>query len=426
MSGFLQPSAADLFLRETERLAEHPDANSTIGVVLHLTGAVPDLAGLREHVATRLPVLPCLTHVLSGDGPAARWVAAVPDLARHVCAQKVGVGPAALEAAVRLLLPEPWPEGAPAWRVILLHGHVPDGFALLYLTHHAVQDGGSMAAVVEALFGLMPPPERLSAPAQGLSSAGRPRIRQVLRTVRALLRHARQHHLWQSASQPLSSRRHTLWTEVPATWLRTVAKAGGASSNDVYLTALTEAITRWAKDEWPRAAGRPLPVMVPVNLRTPEEATAPGNRLFLTRIDLPSSTTPPSLRLAGMREITALLKSPEHKAVLRAALRLPPALLRRLVAVSTAPGRLTVCASHFVVRHRLYYGEAAVVRIAPIICCPPGAPMAVVALSYQGVVSACFRIDQALPGAERLPELWRDALAAAAQPVTGPGTPTPA
>ncbi|MFH0180325.1 wax ester/triacylglycerol synthase domain-containing protein [Streptomyces cacaoi] len=425
MSGFLQPSAADLFLRETERLAEHPDANSTIGVVLHLTGAVPDLAGLREHVAARLPGLPCLTHVLSGDGPAARWVAAVPDLARHVCAQKVGDGPAALEAAVRLLLPEPWPEGAPAWRVTLLHGHVPDGFALLYLTHHAVQDGGSMAAVVEALFGPTLPPERLSAPAQGLSSAGRPRIRQVLRTVRTLLRHARQHHLWHSASHPLSSRRHTLWTQVPATWLRTVAEADGASSNDVYLTALTEAITRWAKDAWPRAAGRPLPVMVPVNLRTPEEATAPGNRLFLTRIDLPSSTTPPSLRPAGMREITALLKSPEHKAVLRAALRLPPLLLRRLVAVSTAPGRLTVCASHFVMRHRLYYGEAAVVRIDPIICCPPGAPMAVVALSYQGVVSACFRIDQALPGAERLPELWRDVLAAAAQPVTGPGTPTP-
>ncbi|MEV6307217.1 wax ester/triacylglycerol synthase domain-containing protein [Streptomyces sp. NPDC051840] len=432
MSGFLRPSAADLFMRQADRLAEHPDANATIGAVLHVTGAVPEPADLREHLAERLPGLPCLTHVLSGDGTAARWVPAVPDLAHHVRAQMVDSGPGALETAVRILLREPWSEGRPAWRMILLHGHACDGFALLYLAHHAVQDGGSMAAVLEALFGPSLPPERLSAPARGLTSTGRPRPLQVLRTIRTLLRHVRRHHLWQSASQPLSSRRHTLWTQVPDTWLRIAAQAGGASTNDVYLTALTGAVTRWAEEAWPRASEGMLPVMVPVNLRTREEATAPGNRLFLTRIDLPSGTTPGGPRLARTREITAPLKCREHKTVLRAALtRLPPWLLRRLVAVSTAPGRLTVCASHLVMRHELHYGEAVVDRIDPVICCPPGAPMAVVMLSYQGVVSACFRVDQALPGSECLPALWNDALAdlagisAAAEPVVGSATPTP-
>ena len=111
MSRFPHPSPADLLMCETERLADHPDANATIGAVLHLTGAVPDPAGLREHVTARLAGLPCLTHVLTGDGPTARWTPAVPDLTRHVRAQRVAGAPGDLEAAVRLLLREPWTEG---------------------------------------------------------------------------------------------------------------------------------------------------------------------------------------------------------------------------------------------------------------------------------------------------------------------------
>ncbi|MFE2746134.1 wax ester/triacylglycerol synthase domain-containing protein [Streptomyces scopuliridis] len=423
MSRFLDPSPADLVMREAERLAEHPDANATVGAVLHLTGAVPDLAGLRGHVIARLAGLPCLTHVLTGDGPRARWMPAVSDMARHIRGHQVASEPKALEATVRLLLREPWTEGAPAWRVILVHGHVPDGFALLYLTHHAVQDGANVVTVMEALFGPELLPEQFSTLSLGVSSISRPRLRQALRSTVTLVRHARSHHLWRWPAHPLSSRRHLLWAQAPSTGPRTAARASGASTSDVYLTGVAHAITQWAEHAWPRAAGLAIPVMVPVNLRTPDEVAAPGNRLFLTRIDLPGSTMPVGRRLARTRAVTPALKSAEHRTVLRAALtRLPRRLFERFVAASTVPGRLTLCASYLVVRRRLHYGEAPVHRFDPIICCPPGVPMAVAAISYGDTTSACFRIDQALPDTDSLPAHWRQApadLAATAPPATG-------
>ncbi|KUM87903.1 hypothetical protein AQI88_40455 [Streptomyces cellostaticus] len=412
MNRFPDPSPADLVMVKAEQLAEHLDANSTVGVVLHLTGAVPEPAALRQHMTARLADLPCLTHVLTGDGATARWMPAVPDMARHVRNQQVANEPEALETTVRLLLREPWAEGAPAWRMILLHGHASDGFALLYLAHHAVQDGANVVTVMEVLFGPRLLPEQFSVLTRDVFPIPRPRLRQALRSTVTLLRHARRHRLWQSVSHPLSSRRHTLWAQAPSAGLRTAAHATGASTNDVYLTIVAHAIAQWAEDVWPRAANVSIPVMVPVNLRTPDEAGAPGNRLFLTRIDLPGGTMPVGQRLARTRAVTSPLKSAGHKTVLRAALtRLPRLLLQRLVTASTVPGRLTVCTSYLVVRRPLLYGEAAVHRIDAIICCPPGVPMAVAAVSYGDTTSACFRIDQALPDADSLPARWRQALA---------------
>ncbi|MER7562243.1 hypothetical protein ABTZ93_04660 [Streptomyces sp. NPDC097941] len=415
MNPFPAPGPADLVLVKAEQLAEHPDAHARIGAVLHLTGAVPDLAGLREHVTAHLDDLPCLTHVLSGDGPTAQWAPADPDMAWHLRAQHLDGEPQALEAAVRLALREPWPEEAPAWRMILLHGHVPDGSALLYLTHHAVQDGANIGTVLDTLFGPRPLP-RFPAPAP----AG---LRRTARSAVSLLRHARRHGLWQSASHPLSSRRHLLWAQAPSAGLRAAARAGGTSVNDVYLATVVHAITQWAEDAWPHATGTAIPVMVPVNVRTPDEVAAPGNRLFLTRIDLPGGTMPVDRRLARTAAVTSVLKSAGHKAVLRAALtRLPRRLLQLLVDASTVPGRLTVCASYLVVRRPLHYGGAAVHRIDPIMCCPPGVPLAVAATTYEDTTSVSFRIDTALPGADSLPERWRQAVTELTRSAPPPST----
>ncbi|MFJ8885919.1 wax ester/triacylglycerol synthase domain-containing protein [Streptomyces sp. NPDC102402] len=412
MPTFLPPGAADLFLRDVERRAAHPDAASTIGAVLHLSGAVPGLPALQECVAARLPRLPCMTHVLDGDGRQARWVHADPDPVRHVAVRRLAGGAEALEAAVRELMCVPWPEGVPAWRLVLLHGHVPDGFALLYLTHHAVQDGGAIVAVLEALFG---PDATAGGPAPVPwtgSVEPRPGLRQVGRSVVILLRHARKHRVWSSPAQPLSSRRRTSWVRVPVPSLRAAARAGvGVGINDVYLTALGHAIAGWASTAWPRAARSRIPVMVPVNLRTADEWAAPGNRLYLTRVDLPGGLPPLAQRLAGTSAVTAALRLSGHRAVLRAALtRLPARLLRRLVAVSTAPGRLTLVASCLVMRKPLSFGDAVVERIDPVMCCPHGVPLSVVMLVYAGEASLCFRVDEALPGADTVPGLWRQAL----------------
>ncbi|MFD5567605.1 wax ester/triacylglycerol synthase domain-containing protein [Streptomyces cadmiisoli] len=426
MRAFRAPSAADLFLRDVELGAEDPDAASTIGAVLHVTGAVPRLSDLQEYVGARLFRLPCLAHILRGDGRQARWVHVDPDPARHVGARRVAGGPDALQAAVRDLVREPWPQAVPPWRLVLLHGHEPDGYALLYLTHHAVQDGATVAAVLEAFFGPDAPSAQSTTVSRTASAVPRPPLRQVMRSGKVLLRHARKHHLWTSPSQPLSCRRRTVWVQVPVARLKTAARAGDASINDVYLAALGHAIAGWASSAWPRAAETPLPVMIPVDLRTADEVAVPGNRLFLTRVDLPGGAMPVARRLARTPAATEALKLPGHRAVLRAALtRLPAWLLKPLVKVSTARGRLTLAASFLVMRKRLRYDDAVVDRIDPVMCCPPGAPLAVVMLLHAGEASVCFRIDEALPGGESLPARWRQALEELSEsgepPSVGPG-----
>ncbi|MGW8633978.1 wax ester/triacylglycerol synthase domain-containing protein [Streptomyces sp. NPDC055793] len=416
MHSFLAPTAADLFLRDLDQHAEHPDAGLTIGGLLHLAGAVPSLPDLQQHVTTRLSGLACTEHLLHGHGRRARWLHAAPDPARHVSQQHLARGPEALEAAVAHLLHTPWPANAPAWRLTLLYGHVCDGFALLYTAHHSLQDGATAIEVLRTLFGphtdTRPPTAMPQTwPAEPQAAEPRPRLTQVLRSAAILLRHARKHHMWTSPSQPLSHHRRTAWVHAPATLLKTAARACTASTNDVYLTAVGHAIAHWASTSWPHAATAPIPVMVPVNLRAKDEAGAPGNRLFLTRVDLPAGRLPLLQRLLETRTVTSPLKLPGHRTVLRVALtRLPTGLLQRLVTASTAPGRLTLVASCLVMRERLHYGDAVVTRIDPIMCCPPGTPLSVIMLVYGGEASVCFRVDQALPAADRLPGLWRQAL----------------
>ncbi|GAB2713529.1 hypothetical protein [Kitasatospora kifunensis] len=156
--------------------------------------------------------------------------------------------------------------------------------------------------------------------ARDLSPTAKPPLRQVLRSTATLLRRMRRHRLWRSPAHPPTHRRHTVWTQAPTAWPRAAARAGGASTNDVFLTALAAAIAEWAGTSWPGAADVAIPVMVPVSLRTPEEVGVPGNRLFLTRIDLPGGTMPAGERLERTRVVTADLKSADHKAVLRLAL----------------------------------------------------------------------------------------------------------
>ncbi|MGW0916871.1 hypothetical protein ACWD1Z_34940 [Streptomyces sp. NPDC002784] len=162
---------------------------------------------------------------------------------------------------------------------------------------------------------------------------------------------------------------------MPVGLLKAAARAsGGAGINDVYLTALGHAIAGWASTAWPRAA------------RTPSR-TARG-------------PYPPAARLLG-----------------------------RLVAASTAPGRLTLAASFLVMRKRLRYGERGREPDRSRHVLSARGPLAVVMLVYAGEASLCFRIDEALPGADTLPGLWRQALeelSTAGRPTISPGAATTA
>ena len=405
------PNPVDLLFHAAGQNASHPEAEPRVGAVLHLTGSPPDLAQLRGRVSRRLDRLPCLSHVLRADDGPPRWVSVRPDLEQHVGAHRSRAGADGVDDAVRELLRQPLPVGAPAWRLVVLAGHAAHEYCLVYLTHHSVQDAGNIVSVLETLFG----PDEGSGPTSStvprFEDTGLPGPRQVLGTVAHTWRGTRPHGLWTSSAQPLSGCRHTLWQDMPNRLLRETARAYGATRNDVHLAALTHAISQWAAEHRPEACRDPLPMMVPVNLRTHDETALPGNRFFLARLDLPGGSMPAPVRLRRTLAPTGPLKDPAYRQSLyRLTRHTPRTLLDQVIARSAQPDSLTAVGSIFTVRKPLRYHGDPVHRFAPIICCPNGFPLAVGLFLYGETSTASFQIDSALTGAEAIPRLWRQAV----------------
>ncbi|MFM9442529.1 hypothetical protein [Streptomyces acidiscabies] len=405
------PNPVDLLFHGAGQSAVHPEAVPNVGAVLHLSGTAPDLDALVRHVAPRIGTLPCLTHRLVDSGPAVHWARQFPDTARHITAHSLPRGVDHLDTAVRDLLREPLPDAAPAWRLCLLTGHTPDGYTLLYLTHHAVQDAAGIFSVLEALFGPPIAPSQSSGVAPRIADGPAPGAVQMVRSVRHTLRNTRRHGLWTAPDRPLSARRDVLWADVPTGVLRTAGRTLGCSPNDIHLTALAHAVAEWAQEHWPRAAHPALPVMIPVNLRTPDEVGLPGNRFFLARVDLPGGPSSAAGRLPGTLAATAPLKSPAHRSALhRLTHRAPRPLARKFTFRAATPDRLTVVGSIFGSRHPLSFLGDPVHRVVPLICCPQGFPLTAALFLYGETSTACFQIDRALPEAHTLPERWRRAV----------------
>ncbi|MDC0770202.1 wax ester/triacylglycerol synthase domain-containing protein [Streptomyces sp. HD] len=403
------PNPVDLLFHAAGQLASHPEAVPNVAVVAHLTGTAPDLPELRASIGRRLHLLPCLTHVLTTDDDCPRWSPHAPDLEEHVFAHLVPAGPDRLDETVRELLRGPLPAGAPAWRLVLLSGHAPGKYCLALFSHHEVQDAANLVTVLETLLG----PEDIADPSAAAfpGPVPSPEPRWFLDTTAFIWRNTRPHGLWNTARRPLSGRRHILWTEVPSRLIEETGRAYDATANDVHMAALAHAITRWAGEHHPEAASDPLPLMLPVNLRTRAETGLPGNRFFLARLDLPGGSMTAARRLGRTSAATAVLKDPAYKQTLhRITQREPKQTYHQLVARTAAPDRLTAVASIFRVRQPLAYLGDPVERVVPVICCPDGFPLTSALFLYAETSTVCFQIDRALPGAETIPLLWRRAV----------------
>jgi benzoate-CoA ligase family protein len=405
------PGPLDLMFYQAAEAPSDREASANVATVLHLRGAAPEVTELRHHVAARIEGLPCLTHFLTGTGDAVHWDSTAPDLDVHVVEESLPEGDEHLDTAVERLRRTVLPSDAPSWRLWLLHGHAPGRYALFYLSQHDVQDAGNIVTVLEGLFGKEIEPNSSSAVVPSLADAPPSAAPDFLGTLDEVVRCARAHGIWTCPDHPLSGRRAVHWLEVPTDLFSAIGRTLGGSANDVHLAALGHAVAAWAGEHWPAADGPPLPIMVPLNLRDRDELGRPGNRFFLSRVDVPGGPSTPLQRLARTIGVTAPLKSSSHRAALRRALdALPRPLLDLVTAACTTPEHLSIVGSIFSLRHPLSFGDAPVDRITPLICCPDGFPATVALFLYEQVSIACFHIDRALPGADTIPARWRTAL----------------
>ncbi|MBQ1096187.1 DUF1298 domain-containing protein [Streptomyces sp. b94] len=403
MSSTLRPTPMDLTLHHMAQT--RPSPSMTVGAALHLDGAAPRLADLRTHITAHLHRLPRLTHYLKGPGLRARWAHEPnPDLESRIRERRTEPGEEKLETALRDLLTHPLPSDGPLWDLWLLHGHTPGRYVLCYRAHHTSHDGGGMLNTLIRLFGT----SAAGAADVPASTAG---LSAYARTFKGMLGSFAHNDIWNDPERPLHGNRVNTWVEVPTAALRTVGAARGGSSNDAVLAALAGALRTWSSEYWPRAADRPVPAVVMVDLRRPgEEQDRPGNLFTFAPISLPCQQPTRDTRLDAVIAATRALRSPAQRNAMRTMSTLTPARVFHALATRlSTPSRAIIDTSHVSLHQPMHYQGNPVTGVQPLTWLPLSHPISIAACSYSGVTTVHFVIDQALPEPQRIPVLWKQA-----------------
>ncbi|MEZ5347329.1 MAG: wax ester/triacylglycerol synthase family O-acyltransferase [Pyrinomonadaceae bacterium] len=102
--------------------------------------------------------------------------------------------------------------------------------------------------------------------------------------------------------------RKLAWSEFSFTDARLIKNVLGGSVNDVVLTVLSEAVSRYAKQHKLDVNKRIVRFMVPVSLRQKEKRGALGNIISILPVEIPLDIDGLAQRFAYVNQITALMK----------------------------------------------------------------------------------------------------------------------
>src|SRR3954451_6556380 len=315
---------------------EGPTTHMHIGGVIVLEGPAPPFTELRDHVRSRLPLVPRYRQKLTAPtfGPGRQlWV---DDPAfnldyhvRHTALPRPG-GDDTLRRLIGRLFAQRLDRTKPLWELWFVEGLEGGRTALISKTHHALVDGISGVDLATVLFDLdreppgspapdawQPRPEPTGAElaAESLRSAVSAPLRALARAPREL----------EQAREALEGLGEVVWAGLnppPATPLnvrigphrrfevasarlsefKEVKDAFGGTVNDVVLAVVTGALQRWFHSRGLRTEGLEPRAAVPVSIRTADEQGALGNRLAQLVAPLPVGMRDPVLRLKRVSE----------------------------------------------------------------------------------------------------------------------------
>lgn len=351
--------AAFLYL-ETPQMPMHVGA-------LHVFELPPGYKGrfltaLRKHIASRLPILPVLRRrlwsmPLNMASPA--WVDAEPDLRQHIVAAPVAKGTTlvGLEAAVSRLHPVLLLRDRPLWKFHVFEDLAlsSDGLrrvALYTQLHHAAVDGQAAVALANAMLDLTPVPRDTRALAakashvervyqiemiemlRGVLGAQAQKVAAIVRDLPATVGTLKRAASALTARGAAGARGKTASGNValaprtalnasvtegrafavmtlPLADLKTLARAHGATLNDIVLMLCSTALRRYLarRKVLPRTS---LVAAVPITLRPNADVAAgaaAGNQASMSLVSLGTHLTDPHERLAHIRRATTVMKS---------------------------------------------------------------------------------------------------------------------
>jgi diacylglycerol O-acyltransferase / wax synthase len=266
-------------------------------------------------------------------------------------------------ARVEAVMAEPLDRSRPLWELYLIDGLHDGSQAVVLKLHHAIADGLGALNIAQHLFGLAngrrsgvlrllraagaadPPPSGAAEP-PWRPAAAPSRARLFWRTLasqaaapwRALggalvrtFRHpARSFRrageivigIWQLAragtaprcalNREVGARRRIVLTELPLDQVKRIRGRLGGSINDIVMALVAEGLHGLL--ELRGEATGTMRVMVPVAVRPPGEATAPGTWTSALSLDLPVGAMHPTERLEAVRALTKRAKR-SHQAL---------------------------------------------------------------------------------------------------------------
>jgi diacylglycerol O-acyltransferase len=412
---------ADAFFLHVESATAPQHVGGVVLLDLSTRGGTPPS---REEVVAlvreRLGELPRFQQVLHGAGGRLRrptwhetddldWSWHVPLVDLHRTDGSPG-GLAAFHGAVGDIASTLLPRDRPLWRLVVVHGVAEQTAGVVLVVHHVVADG--IGTVAQALRLLTPqlPQRQFSViqPAGPLTNAAR-----IVKGVAQLARDGRPRQPLPTGNTPLRSY-GTL--QVPLRDLRSTARAHGVRPSDVLLAAVAGALSRvLPPDRLPASVRTAVPLM----MRDPATA-AEGNVTAAVLMDLPLTAGAESDRLADIAEASGRLVSPTRAMGSRFVMQLTGSALpaglhawfartvygRRYFSaiVSDMPGpprQLSLLGARL---------EAAF----PLLPLAPGAPVAVGALGWNGVLCVGVATDPAIVRADLLAGAMAEVLASLA------------
>jgi WS/DGAT/MGAT family acyltransferase len=325
---------------------ERSGAHMHVASVSIFEGEAPTHAEFRDHIASRLHLVPRFRQKLrfvplTQGRPV--WIDD-PHLnmeyhVRHTALPEPGSDEQLRNLASRIFSQQ-LDRSKPLWELWLVEGLTGDRFAIIGKSHHALVDGVSGVDITTVLFDLDPEPAGapekappwLASPeptnVQLLSEAWKERLtspKEIYRGVRHALRGPRQvlqgvrdtsKIVTAGMSAPdtvfnveIGPHRRFQMTQTDLDDLKRVKNAHGGTVNDVILSIVAGGIGKYLRARGHDTEGLELRAMVPVSVRAAEEHGALGNRISAMMAPLPVWCEDPVERLHVVTQEMGDLKS---------------------------------------------------------------------------------------------------------------------
>jgi diacylglycerol O-acyltransferase len=360
---------------------EKQGAHMHVGAVMIFEGPPPTREDFREHIESRLHLVPRYRQKLAYprfEMGRPLWVDDprfnIDYHVRHTALPDPGGAPQ-LRLLTGRIFSQRLDRSKPLWELWLVQGLEKNRFAIINKTHHALVDGVSGVDLTTVLFDTSPTPTPVSAErwtpqlepseavlvAEGLKGLARAPVGLARRALEA----ARQPRetaagvaeaaeglggiAWKlinpppktPLNTPIGPHRRVLWLRFPLDDLKAIKNALGGTVNDVFLTVVAGALGRWLRRRGVRTEGLELRGIVPVSIRADEQRGALGNQITAMFGPLPVYAKDPVERLEIVAEAMKGLKESKQAVGAKTLTRLqgfaPPTILAQASRLNFSP-----------------------------------------------------------------------------------------